>query len=128
MKVADLASRRQGRPLSPLKHKVLKYLETHPDEVFPYRDSELAAKLKVKVSALSFTLWALHRDGLVDREEVEDKVYFGSQQAVAQLQRKLGKVREDPFEKARELRERIWKRTGNIDVIELLDSVRGPWD
>jgi hypothetical protein len=58
---------------------------------------------------------------------VNGKVYFGSRAAGEELRRKLGKAREDPFAKARELRERIWKRTGNIDVIELLDAVRGPW-
>ncbi len=128
MRVADVSTRGSSRRLSPLKRRMLDYLDAHPDEVFPYRDDELARQLKGKVSAISFTLWALHRDGLIDREQVDGKVYFGSRPAIEALRRKLGTARVDPFERARELRERIWQRTGNIDVIELLDAVRGPWE
>lgn len=34
----------------------------------------------------------------------------------------------DPIRRAQANRNRIWLRRGNIDVVELLDSVRGPWD
>ena len=41
---------------------------------------------------------------------------------------RVGPTRVDPFERARANRDRIWARTGNIDVLELLDAVRGPWE
>ena len=66
MKVAELA-KRQSKELSPLKARVLQYLEDHDDEVFRYRDGQLARALNVKLSALNFTLWGLHRDGLIDK-------------------------------------------------------------
>lgn len=128
MKIAELASRRGRGGLSPLKARVLEYVRAHPEEVFPYRDEHSARQLSMKVSAFSFTLWALHRDGLIDKEEVEGKVYFGSQRAVADLRRRLGLTRRDPFQRARANRDRIWARRGDIDVLELLDAVRGSWE
>jgi hypothetical protein len=118
--------RHEGRgPLSPLKAKVLRFLEEHPDEVFPYRDRQLAASLGIKVSALSFTLWTLHREGLIDKQEVNGRVCFGSRRAITELRNRLGLTKQDPWERARVNRDRIWARTGNIDVLELLDAVRG---
>lgn len=127
MKVAEVAQRRRRR-LSPLKERVLEFLDGHPDEVFPYRDSEVARELNVKASALSFTFWALHRDGLIDKEEVAGKVYFGCRNAIEELRRRLGLTKQDAFETARANRDRIWARTGDIGVLELLDAVRGPWE
>ena len=127
MKVAEVARRRRSG-LSPLKARVLEQLEAHADEVYGYRDEQLARGLGVKVSALSFTLWALHHDGLIDKEEVGGKVYFGSRAAIAELRKRLGQKEDDPFRRARLLREQIFRRTGNIDVIELLDAVRGRWE
>jgi Mn-dependent DtxR family transcriptional regulator len=128
VKVSEI-SRREGQgPISPLKAKVLRFLEEHPEEVFPYRDEQLARSLGVKVSALSFTLWDLHRQGLIDKEQVDGRVYFGSRQAIRELRSRLGLTIEDPFERARANAERIRARTGNIDVLELLDAVRGPWN
>jgi len=127
MKVAELA-KRQSKGLSPLKAKVLQFLEGHGDEVFSYRDEQLASAVGVKLSALSFTLWALHRDGRIDKEEVNGKVFFGSGRAIADLRERLGLAKQNPFEQARMNRDRIWARTGDVDVLELLDSVRGPWN
>jgi DNA-binding IclR family transcriptional regulator len=107
---------------------VLRFLEEHPDDVFPYRDQQLARSLEMKVSALSFTLWDLHRQGLIDKQEVDDRVYFGSRRAISELRSRLGLTKQDPFQRARANAERIRARTGNIDVLELLDAVRGPWD
>ena len=127
MKVSDVTRSRKGS-LPPLKSKVLEYLEQHDDEVFAYRDQQLIEGLGVKPAALGFTLWALHRDGLIDKEEADGKVYFGSRKAVADLRRHLGLAKEDPFERARINSERIRCRVGNIGILELLDAVRGPWD
>jgi hypothetical protein len=127
MKVADIARRNRGSGLSPVKALVAGYLETHADEVFPYRDDRLAKELGLKLSAVNFTLWALHRDGVIDKEKVDNKVYFGSRTAIADLRRRLGRDKSDPFERARANAARIEKRTGRIDTTELLDAVRGPW-
>jgi len=127
MKVAELARSRRGS-LSPLKMKVLQHLEEHEDEVFPNYDRDLARSLDVKVSALNWTLWWLHHNGFIDREEADGKLYFGSRRAVADLRRRLGLTKQDPFQRARANAERIRVRTGNVSVLELLDAVRGPWD
>lgn len=127
MKVAELVRSRRGSRLSPLKMRVVQYLEEHEDEVFPYYDRELARSLGVKLSALSWTLWWLYRNGLIDREEADGKLYFGSRRAVADLRRRLGLTKQDPFQRARANAERIRARTGNFSVLELLDAVRGSW-
>jgi hypothetical protein len=125
MKVADLAARR--KQLSPLKAKVLGYLEGHPEDVFPYRDEALARAVDAKVSAVSFTLWALHKEGYIDRAEVDGKVYLGSRRAITDLKARLGIPEKDPFAEARAIRDRISARSGDIDVVALLDEVRGSW-
>jgi len=127
MKVAELVRSRRGS-LSPLKTKVLQYLEEHEDEVFPNYDRELARSLGAKVSALNWTLWWLHRNGFIDREEADGKLYFGSRRAVAQLRSRMGLTKHDPFQRAKANAERIRARMGNVSVLELLDAVRGPWD
>jgi hypothetical protein len=128
VKVEQVARRKGRGSLSPLKSNVLRFLEEHSDEVFSYRDQQLARSLGVKLSALSFTLWELHRQALIDKEQVNGKVYFGCRRAIAELRSRLGLTRQDPWERARANRDRIWARTGNIDVLELLDAVRGPWE
>jgi len=129
MKVTELAKRHRGSALSPLKAKALRYLEEHSGEVFPYRDERLAKALGVKLSALNFTLWALHRDGLIGKQEVDGKVYFGSLTATADLRAKLGvEAPRDPFERAKANLQRIRAQVGNINTLELLDAVRGPWE
>jgi hypothetical protein len=126
VKVSELTKdRRSGR--SPLQERVLRFLEAHPEEVFSYRDRDLARKLGVKESALSFTLWALERDGAIEKADIDKRTYFGSRTAVQALRERLGLHKPDPFDAARAFRDRIWARTGDIDVIELLDAVRGPW-
>ncbi|MEX0800680.1 MAG: hypothetical protein WD379_05630 [Dehalococcoidia bacterium] len=128
MKITDVTGRRRHR-MSPLKARVHRYLEDHPDEVFSYRDADIAKKLGVKISALSFTLWALHRENLIGRQEVDGKVYFGSNEAIRRLRERLGVAEpEDPFERARRIRDEIYRESGYIDSLELLDSVRGSWD
>ena len=123
VKIGDLTSEtRHG--LSPLKRKVLRYMEDHDDEVFAYRDLQLARELELKPSAQGFTLWALHRDGFIDKEEVDGKVYFGSRRAIGELRRRLGLEKRDPFERAKTNAERIRQRTGNFSVAELLRAVR----
>ena len=129
MKVTELAKRHRGSSLSPLKDKVLRYLQEHSGEVFPYRDERLVKALGVKHSALNFTLWALHRDGLIGKQDVDGKVYFGSLAAIVDLRAKLGvEAPRDPFDRAKANLERIRARVGNINTLELLDAVRGAWE
>ncbi len=128
MKISEVAER-HGRPaLSDLKARVLRYLEEHPDEVFTYRDEALARAVGARPSALAWTLWWLHRQGFIDKEEVDGRVYLGSRPAVAELRKRLGRTKRDVMAEVRELQERIRARTGNIDVVALLDDVRGPWE
>lgn len=128
MKVAELAKQHARSPLPPLAAKVLEYLDKHSDEVFPYRDEGLIHALGIKASALSWTLWWLHQNELIDKEEVGGKVYFGSRRAITDLRGRLGLTKLNPFERARANAERIRARIGNINTLELLDAVRGPWD
>lgn len=128
MKIAKLVAQKRHTRLSPLKAKVLQHLEAHPHEVFPYRDPTLAKALEVKPSALSFTLWALHRDGLIGKETVEGRLYFGALKAIEELRRQLRPgARRVVSSRATALQKRIRARGGNIPVVELLDAVRGPW-
>lgn len=128
MKVSALASRPRQGPLPPLAARVLQHLEAHPDEVYSYRDESLARSLDVKVTALNWTLWWLHRHGFIDREKVDGRIYFGCRRAVAELCRRLGIERSDPFQRARANAERIRLRVGNVGSLEFLDALRGPWD
>ena len=129
MKIAKLTSQRRRGGLSPLKARISQYLMEHSDEVFSYRDERVAAQLSIKISAFSFTLWALHRDGLIGKGEVDGKVYFGSLKAIAELRAKLGIAEpQEPFGRARANLERIRARVGNINTMDLLDAVRGPWE
>jgi DNA-binding transcriptional ArsR family regulator len=127
MKVAEIAHRIRGTELSPMKAKVAGHLEEHSDEVYPYRDDRLAKSLGMKQSALNFTLWALQRDGIIDKERVGNKVYFGSRAAIADLRRRLGHDKRDPLERARANARKIEERGGRVNAVELLDAVRGPW-
>jgi hypothetical protein len=128
MRIDDLAPEKTVQPTSSLKARVVEYLDNHPDEVFRYRDEELASEVGAKQSALGFTLWYLHDKGLIEKESVGGKVYFGSREAIGNLRRKL-KGEIDPFERARRNREKIYARVGYVDNAALLEEVReGRWD
>lgn len=129
MKVSSIVELARNQDLPPLQRNVLNYLDAHSDEVFRYRDAKLAKDLDAKWSALGFTLWALSKKGLIGRERVASKVYFGSKAAIEELREKLGIQADDPLERARRNRERIFARVGNIDTRRLLDDVReGRWE
>jgi len=129
MKIRELVSRRGGRRLSPLGGRVLQYLEAHPQEVFRYRDDALAQALGMKPSALSFTLWDLEKKGFIGKENLEGKVYFGGWKAIQELRRQTRRgSKGKPLARASVLRERIKARTGHIPVLDLLDTIRGPWE
>ena len=128
MKIEALAHKLDTKGKKPLKTDVLEYLEEHPDEVFRYRDEDLARELNAKPSALGFTLWWLEDKGLIEKETVGGRVYFGSHTAIQKLRASLGQ-QLDWLERARINRDRIFRRVGNIDTAQLLDDVReGRWD
>ena len=128
MRIDDLTRLKSGSSPASLKEVVLEYLENHSEEVFSYRDEELAKALKVNQSALGFTLWSLHEKHLIDKAFIEGKVYFGSQAAIRRLREKL-RDESDPLERARLNRQRIFERVGYIDNAQLLEDVReGRWD
>ena len=84
-KISDVIKKSQ---LSPLQQKVLDYLQEHDDEVFGYGDvKELSEKIDHKGSkrGVSFTLWALLKKRLIDRERVGKYIYFGSKAAIKSL-------------------------------------------
>jgi hypothetical protein len=128
MKISGLAKSSKGPRVAPLKRRVLEYVNSRPDEVFGYRDSDLTRELSIKPGALSFTLWSLTRDGLIGKTEVAGHVYFGSHKAIAELVRKAGGEADDPWARARRIRDRIYEREGYIDTLELLDAARNRAD
>lgn len=80
--------------LPPLQQKIYSYLQGHKDEVFSYVDSvELGELVKHNGShrGVAFSLWALNQKGLIPKERVGRRVYFGSKAAIADLKRKKGK-------------------------------------
>ena len=85
MRIADLKKDRAVSGSLSLKDRVLAYLQSHPEEVFSYRDSDLAREIGAKPSALGFTLWSLHQKGLIEKEAIDGKVYFGAPSAMQQL-------------------------------------------
>jgi hypothetical protein len=97
MRIDAVLESAQRKELSPLHRKLLYYLEAHSDEVFTYRDDKLARDTKTKLSAVGFTLWALQKNGLIDKQAVARKVYFGSKDAISELRKRLGVSDEHPI-------------------------------
>ncbi|HEU0073029.1 MAG TPA: hypothetical protein VFS30_03390 [Dehalococcoidia bacterium] len=125
MKIGEVIELAQRDSLTPLQKAVLEYMEAHDDEVFSYRDEKLIRDVKSKPSAVGFTLWALHKKGLIEKEKVGRKVYFGSNDAIAELRKRTAAPAEDDwFEKAGSNREAIFRKHGYVDVLALLDEVR----
>lgn len=127
MKISEF-SKDAKTPRLTIKEKILRYLQEREDEVFSYRDEKLTRDLGIKPSAQSFPLWSLANEGLIDKEEVGGRVYFGSHRAVAALRRRLGIEALDPFALVLANAERIRSRLGVLSAAELLDEVRGPFE
>jgi hypothetical protein len=122
--VKSLVEELRRRRLPPLQRKVLDYLEAHDDEVFSYRDEQLVRGTKAKASAIGFTLWALHKQDLIGKQEAGGKVYFGDKRAIGRLREEIGVADEDPFVRADRNRQRARERHGDMDLTALLDEVR----
>jgi hypothetical protein len=124
MKVDLLIENAQKERLPPLQQKVLKYLEEHADEVFEYRDHELTREVGGKPSSVGFSLWALHKRGLIDKDTVNGKVYFGSHKALGKLRGGLDMTQREAFEEAVRNAGRIRERVGNVGSLEILEELR----
>jgi hypothetical protein len=120
---ALIRASRRGR-LPPLQRRVLDYLDHHQAEVFEYRDEQLIRAVKGKASSVGFSLWALHKQGLIDKEKAGGKVYFGSHEAVAKLRQGLGTTDDEAFAAAIANAERIRARVGNVGTLDFLDEMR----
>ena len=88
MKISDVVTNARKKSLTPMQERVLEHLKRHHDEVFSYRDLELAKALGMKQSALGFTLWGLAHKGLIKSFKV-DKIYFGWNTAIDELERQV---------------------------------------
>jgi len=87
-KIADVLNRYQ---LPPLQQKVLDYLQSHNDEIFSYTDAiDLGRLVKHagSVRGILFSLNALEQKGLIYKERLGRRVYFGSKQAIEELRGK----------------------------------------
>jgi hypothetical protein len=124
MQIASVLELARRKNLPPLQQKTLAFLEGHPEEVFAYRDEKLATELGSKPSAIGFTLWALHKAGLIEKETVAGKVYFGSRDAIVVLRRGLGKDKGDALERITANAEKIRARVGNLNSLQILDELR----
>lgn len=124
MQVSVLVENAQKNRLPPLQQRVLKYLEEHPEEVFEYRDQQLAREVDGKPSSVGFSLWALCKRGLIDKETVSGRVYFGSHEALGRLRSGLGIGPSTAFEDAVANAEKIRERIGNVGSLEILEELR----
>ena len=124
MRIVALIENAQRERLPPLQQKVLKYLDEHVDDVFEYRDGQLTREVGGKPSSVGFSLWALHKRGLIDKETVSGKVYFGSREAIGKLRSGLGMTQREAFEDAVSNAEKIRERIGNVGSLEILDELR----
>lgn len=88
MRISEVVANSRKKAITPMEQQVLDYMKKHPDEVFSYRDPELAKALGLKQSALGFTLWGLKQKGLIKSFKV-DKTYFGWATAVDELERQV---------------------------------------
>ena len=99
-----------------------------PGETFGHQKDtalgELTAGVGGKPSSVGFSLWALYKRGLIGREKVRGKVYFGSRDAIASLRQGLGPAPDKAFEKAIANAEKIRKRIGKVGSLDLLDELR----
>ena len=96
MKVKDVFKRKEVN-LTDLEWRVLKYIERHPDEVFPEYSVELAFAMGERVKWISMTLWSLAKKGKIHVYKIKsipwwkvflkgmDRVYFGTKEAIQKL-------------------------------------------
>jgi hypothetical protein len=125
MRIEDVATRHVVRSPT-VKARVFDYIHRHPDEVFCYRDEELAREIGAKPSAVGFALWTLHEGGHLEKEDIDGKTYFGFAPALRALRKRLHPdvPEEDYWAKLDAFADDVFKRYGYIDLKDLLEETR----
>lgn len=81
--------------LPPSQEKVLEFLKLHPYEVFAVTEvEEIAQTLGMNKNNASWCFWALEKKHLIGKRRLGRKVYYGSLEAINQLDRELMKKGE----------------------------------
>lgn len=81
--------------LPPSQEKVLEFLKLHPYEVFAVTEvEEIAQTLEMNKNNASWCFWALEKKHLIGKRRLGRKVYYGSLEAINQLDRELRKKGE----------------------------------
>ena len=126
MRIDEIVAQRQASKPSSVKARLFTYIHDHPEEVFGYRDEELARAIDAKPSAVGFALWSLHEKGFVQKTEIAGKVYFGSRDAIQALRKRLlpDEKEEDVWDRVDRFREEVFQKYGYIDVKDLLEETR----
>ena len=78
--------------LSPSQDKILEFLKLHPYEVFSIKEEEkIAQELGMNRNNVGWCLWALEKKRLIGKRRMGRKVYYGSLEAIGNLDRELKK-------------------------------------
>lgn len=81
--------------LSPSQDKVLQFLKLHPYEVFAVKEvKELAQALGMNENNASWCFWTLEKKRLIAKRRLGRRVYYGSLEAINQLDKQLKKKRQ----------------------------------
>lgn len=80
--------------LSPSQDKLLEFLKLHPYEVFSIKEQEkIADTLGMNKNNVAWCLWALEKKQLIGKRRVGRKVFYGSLEAISNLDKELAKKR-----------------------------------
>jgi len=78
--------------LSPSQDKILEFLKLHPYEVFSIKEEEkIAQELGMNRNNVGWCLWALEKKRLIGKRRMGRKVYYGSLEAMSNLDKELRK-------------------------------------
>jgi len=78
--------------LSPSQDKLLEFLKLHPYEVFAIREQgKIAEALGMNKNNVGWCLWALEKKHLIGKRRIGRKVYYGSLEAISNLEKELAK-------------------------------------
>ncbi len=78
--------------LSPSQDKILEFLRLHPYEVFAIKEEEkIAQALGMNRNNVGWCLWALEKKRLIGKRRMGRKVYYGSLEAINNLDKELMK-------------------------------------
>jgi len=81
--------------LPPSQEKILEFLKLHPYDVFAIKEvNEIAQTLGVNKNNAIWCFWALEKKHLIGKRRLGRNVYYGSLEAINQLDRELRKREE----------------------------------